>query len=36
MKFEEYERIMKRYGYTGRMTETIVEEIAKEINLDYK
>ena len=28
MKFEDYERIVKRYGYTGKVTETIIEEIS--------
>ncbi|CDW82315.1 UNKNOWN [Stylonychia lemnae] len=34
MKFEEYERVIMRYGYTGRITENIIEEIAQDINLD--
>lgn len=33
IKYEEYERVVKRYGYIGRITENILEEIAQEINL---
>ena len=34
LKYEDFERSIVKYGYTGRLTDTIIEEIAGELNLD--
>lgn len=33
MKYEHFERIVKRFGYKGRIEEPIIEEIGQEINI---
>ena len=33
MRYEHYERIIKRYGFIGRIEEAVIEEIGEEINV---
>ena len=33
--FETFEAAVKRYGYTGKLNDEGMNEIAKEINLDF-
>lgn len=36
MRFETYENAIKRYGYTGRINDQILNEVASEIHLNPK
>ena len=33
LRYEHYERIIKRYGYKGRIEESVIEEIGSEVHL---
>jgi hypothetical protein len=36
VRFDSFEFAIKRYGYTGELTDSIFAEISEEINLNHK